>query len=44
VFVLSAWDQPATVVEGTKGEGGAYTSVRFVSVGSHNHSCGGHDR
>jgi hypothetical protein len=39
VFFRSEWDQPATVVEGTKGEGATLASVRSVGVGSASH-CG----
>ena len=34
LFDCSAWDKPATVVAGTKFEGAALTSLRFIGVGS----------
>ena len=33
LFVLSAWDQSATMVSGTTGEGHVLASVAFVALG-----------
>jgi hypothetical protein len=41
LFARSEWAQPATVVEGTTGEGAAPCSVRLVGVSSESHCCGG---
>jgi hypothetical protein len=41
LFPRSAWDQPATVLTGTTGEGAALASVHLVGVGSASHSVAG---
>jgi hypothetical protein len=42
-FARSAWTQPATVVEGTTGEGHPLASDRLVGVGSASNCGGGND-